>query len=131
MHYETRFGNSSMRAEAMFYGTEGVLDTKAWEVTGEGRVLPERLEPGNRQYPTSAFSMHEGAGEGSGIEVQPDANGISHMQNWVQCLRSRKEPNASVENGFSHSLAAIMAHRAADTGRRVVYDPVERDIREG
>jgi predicted dehydrogenase len=131
VHYETRFGNSYMRAEAMFYGTEGVLDTKAWKVTGEGRVLPERLEPGNRQYPTSAFSMHEGAGENLEIDVEPDSKGINHMQNWIRCLRSRKDPNATVENGFSHSLAAIMAHRASDTGRRVIYDPVKRDIREG
>ncbi len=130
-HYETRFGNSSMRAEAMFYGSAGVLDTKAWKITGEGRVLPERLEPGNRQYPTSAFAMHEGEGQGAEIEVQPDPAGMDHMRNWVQCIRTRKDPNATVEHGFSHSLAAIMAHRAADIGRRVSYDPVAREIREG
>ncbi len=129
VHYETRFGNSSMRAEAMFYGSEGVLDTKAWKMTGEGRVLPERLEPGNRQYPTSAFAMQGSQGEG--IEVQPDPSGMDHMRNWVRCIRTRKDPNATVEHGFSHSLAAIMAHRAADIGRRVSYDPVARDIREG
>jgi predicted dehydrogenase len=129
VHYETRFGNSSMRAEAMFYGSEGVLDTKAWKMTGEGRILPERLEPGNRQYPTSAFAM-QGEG-GAGIEVQPDSLGMDHMRNWVQCIRTRKDPNATVEHGFSHSLAAIMAHRAADIGRRVSFDPVARDIREG
>jgi hypothetical protein len=53
------------------------------------------------------------------------------MRNWVQCIRTRKDPNATVENGFSHSLAAIMAHKAADTGRRMVFDPVAREIREG
>jgi predicted dehydrogenase len=129
VHYETRFGNSSMRAEAMFYGSEGALDTKAWKMTGEGRILPERLEPGNRQYPTSAFAMQ--GKQGAGIEVHPDKTGMDHMRNWVQCIRTRKEPNATVEHGFSHSLAAIMAHRAADIGRRISYDPVACDIREG
>ncbi len=52
------------------------------------------------------------------------------MRNWVQCIRSRKQPNATVEHGFSHALAAIMAHRAADTGRRVSYDPATRELRE-
>jgi len=127
--YETRFGNSSMRAEAMFYGTNGLLDTRTWKMTGEGRVLPGRLEPGNRQYPTSAFAMHEGA-ENQELKLEPSPGGINHMRNWVQCLRSRKTPNASVENGYSHSVAAIMAHLAADTGRRMLYDPLKRDLRQ-
>ena len=129
--YETRFGNSSMRAEAVFYGTSGLLDTKAWAMTGEGRVLPGRLEPGNRQYPTSAFAMHEGAEKPEEIKLEPSPGGIDHMRNWVQCLRSRKDPNATVENGYSHSVAAVMAHLAADSGRRMVFDPVERDIKPG
>lgn len=129
VHYETRLGNSAMRAEAMFYGTEGTLDTRTWKFTGEGRVPPERLEPGNRQYPTSAFDMQEG-GEDGGIEIKPDPSGMDHMRNWVRCLRTREDPNATVEHGFSHSLAAIMGHAAADTGRRIVYEPSIRDIRE-
>jgi len=129
--YETRFGNSSMRAEAVFYGTNGLLDTRTWMITGEGRVLPGRLEPGSRQYPTSAFAMHEGAEKQEEIKLEPSPKGIDHMRNWVQCLRSRKNPNASVEHGYSHSVAAIMAHMAADTGKRMIYDPVKRDIRAG
>ena len=26
---------------------------------------------------------------------------LSHMTNWLECLRSRKQPNATVQNGFS------------------------------
>ncbi|MBN2288976.1 MAG: Gfo/Idh/MocA family oxidoreductase [Candidatus Glassbacteria bacterium] len=129
--YETRLGNSSMRAEAMFYGTGGLLDTRTWTATGEGRVLPGRLEPGNRQYPTSAFAMHDSAQEQPEIKLEPSPDGIDHMRNWIQCLRSRKTPNAPVESGYSHSVAAIMAHRAADTGKRMVFDPAGREIREG
>ncbi|HUU28904.1 MAG TPA: Gfo/Idh/MocA family oxidoreductase [archaeon] len=129
--YETRLGNAAMRAETVYYGTNGTFDTSSWTWTGEGRVLPERLEPGNRQYPTSAFAMQEGAAKQEEVKIEPDPRGMDHMRNWVQCIRDRKEPNATVENGFSHSLAAIMAHRAADTGKRMVYDPVSRDIREG
>ena len=93
--------------------------------------MPGRLEPGNRQYPTSAFAMHEGAEKQEEIKLEPSPKGIDHMRNWVQCLRSRKTPNTSVEHGYSHSVAAIMAHLAADTGKRMTYDPVKRDIREG
>jgi hypothetical protein len=34
----------------------------------------------------------------------------SNMKNWLDCLRSRM--NATVEHGFAHSMAVIMAARA-------------------
>ena len=32
-----------------------------------------------------------------------------HMENWLECLRSRRDPNASVDAGFSHSVVSIMS----------------------
>ena len=37
-----------------------------------------------------------------------DAN-PSHMKNWFECIRSRNQTNATVEHGFAHSVAVIMA----------------------
>src|SRR5260370_6500441 len=47
----------------------------------------------------------------------------SHMTNWLDCLRSRKQPNATVQNGFSHSVACMMAARAYWTGKKIYWDP--------
>lgn len=47
------------------------------------------------------------------------------------CLRSRKTTNAPIEAGYNHSVPAVMAMRAMDTGRRQVYDATTRTIREG
>src|SRR5207248_2567064 len=52
----------------------------------------------------------------------------SHMSNWLDCLRSRKEPNATVRHGFSHSVACIMATRAYWSGKRIYWDPKEETI---
>src|SRR6266496_2392431 len=46
----------------------------------------------------------------------------SHMANWLECLRSRKPPNATVHHGFAHSVACIMAARAYREGRRLYWD---------
>jgi predicted dehydrogenase len=46
----------------------------------------------------------------------------SHMKNWFECLRSRKQPNATVDNGFAHSVAAIMASRAQREGKKLYWD---------
>ena len=45
------------------------------------------------------------------------------MTNWLDCLRSRKQPNATVYHGFAHSVACMMATRAYWTGKRIYWDP--------
>ncbi len=47
---------------------------------------------------------------------------LSHMTNWLECLRSRHQPNATVFNGYSHSVAVIMATRAYREGRKLWWD---------
>ena len=46
----------------------------------------------------------------------------SHMRNWLECLRSRQDPNASVDDGFAHSVASIMAARAQREGKKLYWD---------
>ena len=53
---------------------------------------------------------------------------LSHMTNWLDCLRSRKQPNATVQNGFSHSVACIMAARAYWTGKKLYFDSKTEQI---
>jgi predicted dehydrogenase len=47
----------------------------------------------------------------------------SHMINWLDCLRSRKQPNATVHHGYAHSVACIMAAQAYWSGRKIYWDP--------
>jgi predicted dehydrogenase len=49
-------------------------------------------------------------------------NNSSHMKNWFDCLRSRKQPNATVDHGFAHSVAVIMAARAQREGKKLYWD---------
>jgi hypothetical protein len=51
----------------------------------------------------------------------------SHMKNWLACLRSRQQPNATVDAGFAHSVAAIMAARAQAEGKRLYWD-TEKEV---
>ena len=48
---------------------------------------------------------------------------LSHMTNWFECLRNRQQPRATVEHGFRHSVACIMAARAYWEGKRLYWDP--------
>ena len=53
------------------------------------------------------------------------------MKNWFECLRSRKPPAATIDDGYNHAVACIMADEAYVRGERMVFDPARRAIREG
>ena len=40
----------------------------------------------------------------------------NHIRNWMECVRRRRQPNAPVEAGYSHSTANIMTTAAVRTG---------------
>ena len=107
--YETRLGNSYHIAEAVFYGTRGMFDTSSWKARGTGGGKDKLKEE---------------------VAVKPLPS-VNHMLNFLQCLRSRKQPNATIQMGYAHSIASIMAFRALETGERQVFDPEKREIRPG
>ncbi len=74
--------------------------------------------------------MQKGAAEDAAV-AQPDPRiaGEGHVRNWLECLRSRKTPNAPIEVGYAHSIASIMCFKAWESGRRQVFDPATQQIR--
>ncbi len=54
----------------------------------------------------------------------------THMKNWFDCLRTRNQPNATVDHGFAHSVAVIMAARAQREGKKLYWDPSTEQIVE-
>lgn len=55
----------------------------------------------------------------------------AHMRNWMECVRSRKQPNAPVEAGYSHSIATIMTNAAVRTGQKATFDEKTSQVMAG
>ncbi len=111
--YSTLCGNGSGNSFKIF-GDEGVLDMVSW---------------------TEPVLSAEGGAKRSGkirgkVPVQ-DVPMPDHFLDWLQCLRSRKTPNASIDAGYQHAVACLMAVQSYDTGKRTIYDVEKREIREG
>jgi hypothetical protein len=49
----------------------------------------------------------------------------------MECVLNRKTPNASVEAGYNHSVANIMARTAMETGKKVTFDDVRQEVVAG
>ena len=47
----------------------------------------------------------------------------NHMKNFLECMRSRKEPAAPVEVGHRSNSICVMAHIAMKLGRKLSWDP--------
>ena len=52
----------------------------------------------------------------------------NHVRNWMECIRSRKQPNGPVEAGYNHSIATIMTNAAAHTGAKVTFDEKTQEV---
>jgi predicted dehydrogenase len=112
VHYSTNFGNGGANSFRIL-GDEGAMDLLNWNaptVSGEGAFKKGKLDK---------------------VEPVKPVEHPEHVLDWLQCLRSRKAPNASIDVGYQHAVAVIMAMTAFDTGRRQVYDPEKREIRPG
>lgn len=111
--YSSNFGNGGDNALKIL-GDRGTLDMTRWNapvLTGEGGSGKKAVPSGEK--PVEAID-------------RPD-----HWLDWLECIRSRKTPNAPIEAGHQHAVACLMAVQAYDTGRRTVYDPERREIRAG
>jgi hypothetical protein len=53
------------------------------------------------------------------------------MLNWMECVRERRNPNAPVEAGYSHSIALIMSNAASRTGMKASFDAEKRQVTVG
>jgi hypothetical protein len=60
----------------------------------------------------------------------PDDDDVIHTVDWLDAMRTRREPNATVDHGFSHSIVCIMAAQSYWTGKRLYWDPRREEITE-
>jgi predicted dehydrogenase len=53
---------------------------------------------------------------------------LGHMANWLECVRSRQQPHCTVQDGFAHSVACIMAAQSYWSGKKQYWDPASETI---
>jgi predicted dehydrogenase len=139
--YKTTFGNS-YRSFSRIQGRDGTIVNYGGEgaslfvVTDEGNrqeLDPEETPPFYTQIPAAGPpDDHE---EVVHVEGAPPPNSrgpsdddLGHMLNWLESMRDRKQPNATVDHGFSHALVCIMAAQSYWSGKKLYWDPGREEI---
>ena len=105
-----------------YFGPAGCVDMGRKMVTNEG---VERVKWEEKPLPAPKENVVTSADTGA------DPLTSSHMRNWMECVRARKDPNAPIEAGYSHAVALIMANAAARTGKRASFCENKRQVMAG
>jgi len=144
--YSTSFGNDS-DSFTRIMGTKATLVNIGGEGSQRWKLIEEKgNHEANPFLHRSQKLVTLGAGKQSMAWTQRLVSGAvektygplpfisdsnpSHMRNWLECIRSGKQPNATVDDGFAHSVAVIMAARAQREGKKLYWDPVCEQILE-
>jgi predicted dehydrogenase len=122
--YSSRQTNSAGGVKEIYYSVGGMLDMDKQRVTPDGGLHAKAAaEMGMKEDLLDGFSLGEKAGPVStAADTGADPMTSANMRNWMECVRSRKTPNASIDAGYSHSVALCMNVAAIQTGEKVTFD---------
>ena len=120
--FQSRQTNAARGNVEKYYGPGGTIDLIKGVVSNEG---VEKAKPHEEKL-TERYEKAETAANTGG-----DSLTRAHMRNWMECVRSRQNPNAPVEAGYWHTVSLIMANAAMRTGLVGTFDPVKREVLAG
>ena len=109
--WQSTFSNSHYGLGERVLGSHGTIE----RLSGATDMVTGRLTSGWRYYP-------EKANRADGTVLPGQAAEQDHMANFIDCVRSRKQPNAPVEIGYRTAVAAHMANLAYRQRRRVTKE---------
>jgi predicted dehydrogenase len=129
--YSTSFGNDcdsfsrimGKRATLINIGGEG---SPRWKLVEEGG---NHEDSPTIQRPERWVTLR---GDDKPGTINIGDEDLSHLSNWFECLHTgNTRTNATVDNGFLHSVACIMAAQSYWQGKRLYYDATAQRITEG
>ena len=109
--WQSTFSNSRYGIGERILGSDGTIE----HIAGATDMVTGRSGHSTRYFP-------EKANRPNGEAITGNSPDQDHMANWIDCVRSRKTPNASVEVGYSSATAAHMSNIAYRQKRRVTLE---------
>src|SRR5690606_32055839 len=130
--YSSRFTNSAGGTKEIYYSNGGELNLDSNKVTPNGGMSENHAKAmGMEANLLPEVSLAEAAKAETGANTGADSMTSLHMRNWMECVRSRKKPNADVMAGYNHSIANIMTTAALRTGKFVTFDEDRQEVLAG
>ena len=137
VQYSSRFTNSAGGVKELYYSNGGMIDMDKQTVTPTGGLSAKsaaEMKMQANQLPSFSLvdkveKVSTDADTSGGGHTDPETN--ANVRNWMECVRSRKTPNASIHAGYSHSIALCMCVAAIQTGQKVTFDDKTQQVIAG
>jgi predicted dehydrogenase len=130
--YSSRFSNSAGGVKELYYSNSGMLNLDTNQITPDGGLRKREADEMQMQPNLiTAMSLDDTSADApvaTAANTGADKLTSAHMRNWMECIRSRKTPNASVKAGYDHSVAICMTHAAIQSGQRVTFDDAKQKV---
>jgi predicted dehydrogenase len=131
--FTSRMHNGDEQPSEIYYSNGGELNLITNKVSPKGGLtqkmadamkMPANLLP---QLDLADASVKAIASANTGADVLTS----NHVRNWMECMRSRQQPNAPVEAGYMHSIACIMVNAAVRTGEKATFNTKTQEVMAG
>jgi predicted dehydrogenase len=127
--FSSRMHNGDENPAEIYYSNGGELNLNTNKVSPRGGLSAKMAEAMNMQpFLLPEMSLSEVEKVVVSANTGGDKLTSNHVRNWMECVRSRKTPNAPVEAGYSHSIATIMTNAAVHTGAKVTFDEKTQEV---
>lgn len=128
--FTSHLSNSARGQSDVYYSINGTFDANSGKITREG-ALSERYAKGKWKASTlreRTLSAEPQGNTATDARASVENAVVSHMRNWLECVRNRKTPVADVQAGYNHSVALCMTLAALHSGRRASFDQAKQDV---
>src|SRR6266496_1068750 len=109
--WQSSFSNSRYGLGERLLGSDGTIE----HVAGATDMVTGNSDEVTRYFP-------EKINRPNGAPLVSETKDQNHMANWIDCVRSRKAPNAPVEIGYRSAVAAHMANLAYRQKQRITLE---------
>lgn len=116
--WQSTFSNSRFGLGIRILGSDGTIE---W-LAGTTDMVSGRSASGWYYAP-------EKLNRPNGEAIKGESKGENHYANFIECVRSRNEPNASVELGYRSAIAAHMANLSYRRKQRVTLETARQSAR--
>jgi len=130
--FASRMHNGEEKPAEIYYSNGGELNLITNKVSPTGGLTKKFADEMHMQPNLlPELSLSEVEPVVASANTGGDRLTSNHIRNWMECIRSRKTPNAPVEAGYSHSIANIMTNAAVHTGYKAFFDEKTQEVMAG
>ena len=130
--FASRMHNGEEKPAEIYYSNGGELNLITNKVSPTGGLTKKFADEMHMQPNLlPELSLSEVEPVVASANTGGDRLTSNHIRNWMECIRSRKTPNAPVEAGYSHSVANIMTNASVHTGYKAFFDEKTQEVMAG